>query len=234
MKYASATPIPSLASEALVFAIGGSLVFGVTHWGVPRLADAGLDPFAAWMLLSVPFVFVPITLLGWRLLRSEGPSPSWVERLRLRRLTRQDWLWAALGSIAILVGSALLSRVCEALGLPIDPFARAPRAWAPDRAWMFVLWAIYWPFNILGEEFVWRGVILPRMEARSGSRAWCWNSALWASFHIGFGAGNILTVGPALLLVPLLSQRRRSTWLAVVLHAAISLPGMIAIALGLV
>jgi hypothetical protein len=41
-------------------------------------------------------------------------------------------------------------------------------------------------------------------------------------------------VGPALLLVPFLSQKRRSTWLGVVLHAGISLPGMIAIALGLV
>ena len=80
---------------------------------------------------------------------------------------------------------------------------------------MFALWAVYWPFNILGEEFVWRGVILPRMEARFQTRAWCWNAALWTTFHVGFGAGNILVVGPALLLVPFLSQRRRSTWLGV-------------------
>lgn len=223
------------AADGLVFAVGAGLVFGVTHWGVPRLAAAArLDPFAAWMLLSVPLVFAPIVGLGWLLLRSEGPPPSWIERLRLRRLTRRDWLWAALGVTGILVASALLSRVSEALSLPIDPFAREPRAWAPERLWMFALWAVYWPFNILGEEFVWRGVILPRLEARFGTRAWSWNAALWASFHIGFGAGNLLVVSPALLLVPLVSQWRQSTWLGVVLHAGISLPGMIAIALGLV
>ena len=231
----STTRTAASAADGLVFAVGAGLVFGVTHWGVPRLAAAaGLDPFAAWMLLSVPLVFAPIIGLGWLLLRAEAPPPSWAERLRLRRLTQRDWLWAAIGVTAILVASALLSRVSEALGLPIDPFAREPRAWAPERLWMFALWAVYLPFNILGEEFVWRGVILPRLEVRFASLAWCWNAALWACFHIGFGAGNILVVSPALLLIPLLSQWRRSTWLGVVLHAGLSLPGMIAIALGLV
>ena len=40
-------------------------------------------------------------------------------------------------------------------------------------------------------------------------------------------------MSPALVLVPLLSQRLRSTWVGVVLHVGISLPGMVAIALGL-
>jgi membrane protease YdiL (CAAX protease family) len=228
------TGAASLAGDSLVFLVGAGLASGVIHWGVPRLAATGIDPFAAWMLLSVPCVFVPIIGGGWLLLRSEGHAQTRVDRLRLRRLSRGDWHWAAIGVAGILVGSALLSRVCEALGLPIDPFAREPRAWAPERVWMFALWAVYWPVNILGEEVVWRGVILPRMEARFRTRAWCWNAALWTIFHVGFGAGNILVVGPALLLVPFLSQKRRSTWLGVVLHAGISLPGMIAIALGLV
>jgi membrane protease YdiL (CAAX protease family) len=215
-----------------VFLVGAGLVFGVVHWGVPRLAATGIDPFAAWMLLSVPFVFAPIVGSGWWLLRSEGSSQRRGERLRLRPLTGRDWRWAAVGVIAILVASALLSRVSEALGLPIDPFAREPHAWTQDRWWMFALWAVYWPCNILGEEFVWRGVILPRMQARVAARAWRSNALLWAVFHTGFGPGNILVVSPALLIVPLLSQRLRSTWVGVVLHAGLSLPGMIAIALG--
>ena len=99
---------------------------------------------------------------------------------------------------------------------------------------MFGVWLIYWPFNILGEELVWRGVILPRMEPIIGSWAWALNAALWATFHTGFGIGNILVVSPTLVLVPLVSQLRKSTWVGVALHAGLSFPGMVAIALGYV
>ena len=161
----------SLLPDALIFLIGGALVYTVTRRGVPRLAATGIDPFAAWMLLSVPFVFAPIVGMAWWLLRSETPLQPWRERLRLRRMSGRDGRGAALGLAAILVASALLSRLCTALGLSPDPFAREPRAWTGERAWMFVVWAVYGPINILGEELVWRGVILPRMEARLGHRA---------------------------------------------------------------
>ena len=94
------------------------------------------------------------------------------------------------------------------------------------------VWLVYWPFNILGEELVWRGVILPRMEARLGAHAWALNGALWLAFHLAFGLGNNLVLLPTILLTPYIAQRRRNTWLAVLLHVAISLPGFVALALG--
>ena len=87
--------------------------------------------------------------------------------------------------------------------------------------------------NILGEELVWRGVSLPRMEARLGERAWALNAALWGAFHSSFGVGNLLALLPTLTLVPWIAQRRRNTWLAVLLHAGLSGPGFVALALGL-
>jgi membrane protease YdiL (CAAX protease family) len=55
---------------------------------------------------------------------------------------------------------------------------------------MFGLFVIYWPFNILGENFIWRGVILPRMVERFGKAAWALNAFLWGIFHIAFGLGK--------------------------------------------
>jgi hypothetical protein len=72
------------------------------------------------------------------------------------------------------------------------------------------------------------------MEARLGSRAWTLNAALWGAFHIPFGPGNLLVLLPTLLVVPWIAQRRRNTWLAVLLHAGLSGPGFVALALGLV
>ena len=108
--------------------------------------------------------------------------------------------------------------VSAGLGLdPNPPFARDVQV--AGRPWLFALWAVYWPFNILGEELVWRGVSLPRMEARLGERAWALNAALWGAFHSSFGVGNLLALLPTLTLVPWIAQRRRNTWLAVLLHA---------------
>jgi membrane protease YdiL (CAAX protease family) len=120
------------------------------------------------------------------------------------------------------------------LGLnPNPPFARDVRALTADRVWMVGVWALYWPCNILGEEFIWRGVLLPRMEAWIGARAWLINALAWGVFHAAFGAGNVLVLLPTLLLVPLVAQRRRSTWLAVLMHASLSLPGFVVLALGM-
>lgn len=104
----------------------------------------------------------------------------------------------------------------------------------PGDGWMVAVWAVYWPINLLAEELVWRGVVLPRMEARVGSWAWLLNGAAWGVVHLGFGPGNLIVLLPTLIVVPLVAQRRRSVWLAVALHAALSGPGFVALALGLV
>ena len=227
--------LPSLAPDFAIFLAGGGLVAGVVWVGVPRLTAMGVDPLAAWMLLALPLVFLPIVASGALLLRSEGRSQPWIERLRLQRPSAADWRWGWIGLIGIGVGSAAMLRLCLVLGLdPGPPFARGVQPLLGPRLWMLGLWAVYWPVNILGEELVWRGVSLPRMQTRLGTRAWILNAALWAVFHIGFGLGNLLVLLPTLVLVPLIAQRRRNTWVAVFMHAGLSGPGFVALALGLV
>jgi membrane protease YdiL (CAAX protease family) len=212
-----------LLPDAAIFLGGAILVLLVVRIGVPWLASFGMDRFAAWMILSALFVFVPVIAAGILLLRRD-PHP-----LRFTRPTRRAWAWAALGALVIAVGSLVMKTAADKLGLSIDPFDRAPRPWA---TWMFAAWLVYWPLNILGEEFVWRGVVLPRMEKTLGPVAWLPNAALWALFHVGFGPGNVMTLVPTLLLVPLIAQKTGSTWTAVALHAFVSLPGMALIATG--
>ena len=225
---------PSLAPDCVIFLAGGALVAGAARIGVPALTSAGVDPLAAWMLLALLVVFAPIVAGGWLLVRSEERGQSWTERLRLQRPSAADWRWGTMGLIGIGVGSAAMFRLCLALGLdPSPPFARGLAPLLGPRLWMLGLWVVYWPVNILGEEFVWRGVSLPRMQARLGARAWLLNAALWGAVHIGFGAGNLLMLLPTLLLVPFVAQQRRNTWLAVLMHAGLSGPGFVALALGL-
>ena len=66
------------------------------------------------------------------------------------------------------------------------------------------------------------------------SRAWLVNAGLWFVFHLAFGPGNLLVLTPTITIVPWVVQRRKNTWLGVLLHAALSLPGFIAMGLGAV
>jgi membrane protease YdiL (CAAX protease family) len=112
------------------------------------------------------------------------------------------------------------------------PGVPPPAALTRETLWFVAVWLLSWPSNMLGEELTWRAVVLPRMEAYFGQKAWLLNAALWLVFHLAFGPGNLLVLLPTLAIVPWVTQRRRNAWLGLVLHATLSLPGFIAMALG--
>jgi membrane protease YdiL (CAAX protease family) len=226
---------PGLLPDLVLFLGGGCVVAALVGWGVPALSAGGVEPLAAWMLLAIPLLFAPLLACGALILRSEGRPGSWRERLRLGSPSAADWRWGMLALLGVAGGSAVAFRLCQVLGLdPNPPFARGVQPLVGGRLWMLALWAVYWPVNILAEEIVWRGISLPRMQARLGAGAWPLNAALWGAFHAGFGPGNLLVLVPSLCLVPWIAQRRSNTWLAVLLHAGLSGPGFVALALGLV
>ena len=49
---------------------------------------------------------------------------------------------------------------------------REPDPLTPGRYWLLAAWVPCWVLNIMGEEILWRGVMVPRQEAALGRRAW--------------------------------------------------------------
>jgi membrane protease YdiL (CAAX protease family) len=216
------------------FLLGSVAVAVVVFVGVPLTAARGMEPLVAWMLLAPPLVFLPLAALGGWLLRTEDRA-NLVARLWLGRPRPRDWFVGCAGVLAIVALTAPLAWLAARAGLAIHPVTiTPPRALTSDTLWMIGVWLVYWPINILGEEFVWRSVLLPRMVARFGSRAWLVNAALWFVFHLSFGPGNLIVLIPTLAIVPWVVQRRQNAWLGVLLHATPSLPGFVAMALGAV
>ena len=86
--------------------------------------------------------------------------------------------------------------------------------------WFFVLFVVHAAFNaILGEEFLFRGVLLPKMEAVFGRWNWVANGALFGLYHVHqpWGIpGSVLTG----LLYTFPAYRFRSTWMSIILHSA--------------
>lgn len=216
------------------FAVAAVVLAKLTFIWVPILHAQGLPPLVAFMLLAPPFIFFPLIVFSACVLWSERPADL-IARLWLQRPTRRDWYAGLIGGVTIAVSSAALAVFARAMALPIHPPTIPPlQPITSERLWIVGLWLFYWPLNILGEELAWRCVLLPRMELRFGRHAWAVNAALWFCFHLAFGPGNLLVLMPTLALVPYIVQRRRNAWLGVLLHAVLSLPGFVAMALGAV
>jgi uncharacterized protein len=89
--------------------------------------------------------------------------------------------------------------------------------------WFLALFVIFSVYNtILGEEFLFRGVLLPRMEGVFGRFSWVANSLLFALYHV-----HVPWVMPNAFITGLLytypAYRYRSTWMAIILHSAQSM-----------
>jgi membrane protease YdiL (CAAX protease family) len=236
---------------ALLFAVG-------FYWLMPWLIDLGMLPYYAYSVaLGIPLALLLILSLIW--LRMEGYPLTWqalVERFRLRRMEGRDWLWS-IGIVLLcsVAGFAAVSQVCNALigagWIPVpddlpafvspktltDPMVAYDEAAGGLRGnWLLVLVAtVTWVVNILGEEFWWRGVVLPRQERAFGRWAWVVHGLMWAAFH-SYKWWDVLNLVPISLGLSYVCSRRKSTTPGIVIHSitnGVGLFPLIAAVLGL-
>ena len=156
--------------------------------------------------------------------------------MRFKPKTTADWLWT-LGSLVTI--GVLSTIVMKLLEMAFGQFDHSPpfmsfEPLSAGRYWLLAVWFPYWLLNIMGEEMLWRGVMLPRQEAAFGNYAWIIHAIGWAVFHIAFGWQLLLTLLPILFILPYAVQRRQNSWIGVIIHAGLNGPSFIAIALGII
>ena len=76
---------------------------------------------------------------------------------------------------------------------------------------------------MLGEELLFRGLLLPRMRAVFGRRDWVANGALFAVYHlhVPWAIPSSLVDGIFLYAYP--SRRFQSAWMGIIVHSVQSL-----------
>lgn len=79
-------------------------------------------------------------------------------------------------------------------------------------------WAFWIIVNIGGEELLWRGYALPRMEKHFGKWAWLVNGLLWNLVVHSFMPWTWITLLPISLIVPFMCQRTRSIMPGIIIH----------------
>jgi membrane protease YdiL (CAAX protease family) len=103
----------------------------------------------------------------------------------------------------------------------------------PNEYWLFLAWLPYFFFNIVGEELLWRGYLLPRQAIALGRYAWILNGLLWAIFHVAIGWRIAIVLLPIEFIVPFVVQRRQNTWLGIIIHGLYNGSGFVMVALGI-
>jgi membrane protease YdiL (CAAX protease family) len=243
----------SLGASLLFFGLPALAVAVAFHVGMPALIAGGLAPFYAYTIsLCIPLAGMLIaSLVAYRMEGNPSTWPALQARFRLDRMDGKAWVWAAATFVVMFLGSGILGQVERVLianglmpmpnSLPafLDPRTTLSLQ-AFDQAFgglagnglAIVACVVLLFFNIVGEEFWWRGYILPRNELAFGKWTWLIHGLLWALFHV-FKWWNLLAVLAMTLPLTFMVWRLKNTTAGIVVHAVFNGMVLIPIVLGI-
>jgi len=223
---------------------------GVLSWvAFPALSpDFDSDPLGAgvtrFVLLTLGLIW--LFALSLIIVRREEGDLHWATVKRRLWLTgprdpqtgearRRLWLWVIPFLVAVVVWDLLFQSYVNERWVSVLPFLAEPPGYGfgavlesreiLDRlvgAWWFLgLFMVNAVFNtVLGEEFLFRGVLLPKMKGVFGSWSWLANGVLFGLYHIHQPWGIAGSVVSGTLLYAFPTWRFRSTWMGIIVHSA--------------
>lgn len=210
--------------------------------------DPTSDPLGAGVtrlvLLSIGLIWMFV--LSMIIVRQEEGDLRWAtvkRRLRLKaprdpktgETRRRLWLWVIPFLVAVVVWSFALRSSVDGLWVSFFPFLAEPAGYGLGGIfgsqelldglvgawWLLALFVVNAIFNtVLGEEFLFRGVLLPKMEGAFGQWSWVANGVLFGFYHLHQPWGIAGSVISGVLLYAFVTWRFQSTWMGVIVHSA--------------
>ena len=222
---------------------------GLLSWVVfPAFSpDFATDPLGAGvtriLLLTIGLIW--LFVLSMIIVRKEEGDLRWTTiKRRLRLNGPRDpktgaargrlWLWTIPLLLAIIIYEIVARRYVGNAWLGMLPFLAEPTGWGMEAifkspevletikgAWWFLaLYVVHATFNtFLGEELLFRGVLLPKMEGVFGKWSWIASGVLHGFYHLHQPWGILSSVFSGFLYA-LPSQHFRTTWMGVIVHSA--------------
>jgi membrane protease YdiL (CAAX protease family) len=221
---------------------------GILGWIVAPALSVNKDPIQAgniriWALTAgLIWQFILSMVIVYR----EGGDLRWItiqRRLWLQhprdpktgQIQKKLWWWVLPGSLLFALIGLALSPTVTTWWTTVFPFFAEPSSFAFDSVlevpafraqlvgnWGFVFTMIVLSvFNVfLGEEFLFRGVLLPKMRGVFGKWDWVANGLLFTLYHI-HQPWTWLSGWPiAVFLFALPARRFQSIWLTIIIHAS--------------
>ena len=208
---------------------------GVLAWIVaPLLKDqfSGPEPLIQSLLVCLTAGLIWQFVLTVILLRREIGSFEWPrvrDALWLRpprdpktgRVGGKVWWWA----VPFLLGFAAWAVVPQ---LPIPSDMDFVKFMGSDTGqdffsgawgWFAVIVALAVFNTLLGEELLFRGLLLPRMRGVFGKRDWVANGAIFALYHLHMPWAILPTFVDGIFLDAYPSRRFQSAWMGIIVHS---------------
>ncbi|SRR6266498_2667342 len=244
----SAIPQYSLTKILLVWA-AAAIPMGILGWFVaPALALNSRNPiFVRQAVLTVGLIwqFVLVAFLLYRetgtLRRSTLKQHLWLNTPRSPQTgeTRSRlWWWLVPAILLTAIYELQIGGIFDTLWVSIFPFFAEPQGFSfaaaldtPEAksqlvgAWdvlgIFLLSALFNTF--LGEELLFRGLLLPRMAGVFGKWDWVINGLLFGLYHLHQPWVIFSAVIEGILLFALPSRYFRSSWFGIIAHSGESI-----------
>ena len=239
-------PLP-LWKAILLFACTSAPIYFGVYFLIPLLQNQGLSFLSSYLICFYP-TFIVMFLISLILYLKEGNTLTWnsfTKRYRLLPVRGRSWLW---------VTGLLVFGITATVGLSFTGKWLASFTWftppkflpselnplkevIPDTfmgtsvngQWGYALaYLLGWVFNILGEELLWRGYMLPRQEISYGKGAWFVHGLLWTGWHI-FWKWNLLSLLPITLAIAFVAQKTKNTSIIIIAHGIVNFIPLIAL-----
>ena len=200
----------------------------------------GIHGTARILLMTVGLVWQFV--LALLLVRREVPTLTWPalrERLwlgqpRSPRTANADvrlWLWLAVLLPLFGLSVFLIAPLLDGAWLAAFPVLAEPPQFSfsqllESRAlagawWLYGLFLVLALFNtVLGEELLFRGVLLPRMHGTFGRWDWLANGVLFGIYHLHQPWGIPSSIVDGVLLFALPARLFRTAWMGIAVHSA--------------
>jgi membrane protease YdiL (CAAX protease family) len=232
-------PIP-LWKSIILFAGTSMPIFVGVYCIIPLLQSRGLTFLWSYLIAFYP-TFGFMFLLALFLYRNEGNPLNWAsfsKRYRIFPIVGKSWFWVIglfLFGVAVMLGLSFTGKWLASIPLlaPADYFPPEINPLKEPIPGLFfgtevhgqwgyaLVYFIGWVFNILGEELLWRGYLLPRQEASYGRWAWVVHGLLWTLWHV-FWKWNLLNLLPITLSIAYVGQKTKNTLIPILVHGAVN------------
>ena len=219
-----------------IFLVMSAALYATHYIFAPSYQAATRQPYLVGYLIGWGVSMALVLTASLVAYKLEARSFTWSalsERFRLSRMDRSDWLWTLvvlLGTLGAYFGLAFTSHWLAAMPV-FSPHLAFPDDMVTGKLipgelfgmplqgqwWIAIIYLVGWLLNILGEEFWYRGWMLPRQELAFGKLAWLVNGLMF-TFQHWLQPWNFLTILPGALLVVYVVQRQRNTWITIIQH----------------